>query len=168
MGTAAPELITSGNDDAAGLAEVVSFIEKHEARHGAAPRTSYFLAGAAEGDRVELPAALYEILRQAVHSLQRGQSVSILALDQEITTQQAADMLGLSRPTVVSLIKDGRLPATVPGSVRRKLRLRDVIAYRDQLHEDRSNFITESAAAYDEVGAEEAAGLLAEARKNAQ
>ena len=43
--------------------------------------------------------------------------------DQEISTQQAAEILGLSRPTVVRLIDEGKLDAHVPGTVRRKLRL---------------------------------------------
>lgn len=68
--------------------------------------------------------------------------------DKELTTQQAADILGISRPTVVKLIKDGELPATVPGKVRHKIRLSDLRDYQRRLYERRNAFIAESSEAY--------------------
>jgi excisionase family DNA binding protein len=76
-----------------------------------------------EHDRVELTEQLYEVLKRVAHTLSHGQSISILTRDEEISTQQAAEILGLSRPTVVRLIQDGELHAHAPGAVRRKLRL---------------------------------------------
>ena len=104
--------------DADELARVLSFIEVHEARHGASPEPAFFLSGAGEHDRVELTEQLHAILKQVVQALSHGPSISILARDQEISTQQAAEILGLSRPTVVKLIDEGELPAHVPGAVR--------------------------------------------------
>ena len=49
----------------------------------------------------------------------------------KLTTQQAADLLGISRPTVVRLIRDGALPAERVGN-RHRLLLDDVLAYRDE------------------------------------
>jgi len=112
------------------------------------PVASFYLSGADEHERVELSEELFKILKLAATALERGQSVSILARDQEITTQQAAELLGVSRPTVVRLIDSGRLRAHVPGTVRRKLRLADVLAYRDDLHERRSDFISQSSEEY--------------------
>lgn len=163
MSTAAPEVVTPTAADAAELAEVLSFLQAHEARHGNAPEPRFFLAGADEHDRVELTEQLHGILSQVVQALTRGQSISILTRDREITTQQAAELLGLSRPTVVRLINDGELDATVPGSVRRKLRLSDVLDYRRQLYARRSRFIDESSEAYDDV--DDAAELLDQARR---
>jgi len=164
MSTAAQEVVTPTAADAAELAEVLSFLQAHEARYGNAPEPRFFLAGADEHDRVELTEQLHGILSQVVQALTRGQSISILTRDQEITTQQAAELLGLSRPTVVRLITDGELDATVPGSVRRKLRLSDVLDYRRRLHAQRSRFIDESSEAYD-VDADDAAELLDQARR---
>lgn len=165
MSTAAPEVVTPAAADAADLAEVLSFLQAHEARYGNAPEPRFFLAGADEHDRVELTEQLHEILTQVVQALTRGQSISILTRDREITTQQAAELLGLSRPTVVRLINDGELDATVPGSVRRKLRLSDVLDYRSQLYARRSRFIDESSEAYDDVDVDAAAELLDQARR---
>jgi len=146
------------------LASVLSFLEAHEARHGTAPAPAYFLAGAGEHEQVELTEQLHAILKQVVQALSRGQSISILTRDQEISTQQAAEILGISRPTVVRLINDGELAAHVPGAERRKLRLADVLAYREELRERRNRFITDSAAAYDDADPEDVAELLRQAR----
>lgn len=159
------EVVSPASADADELANVLSFLEAHEARHGSSPTPVFFLSGAGEHDRVELTEQLHAILKQVVQALSRGKSISILTRDQEVSTQQAAEILGLSRPTVVKLIEDGELRAHVPGAVRRKLRLADVLAYREELRARRNQFITESSAAYDEADADEVAGLLEQARR---
>jgi excisionase family DNA binding protein len=165
MSTPAPDVVSPAAADADELAQVLSFIEAHEARHGAVLTPSFFLSGAEQHDRVELTEQIHAILKQVVVALSRGQSISILTRDQEISTQQAADLLGLSRPTVVRLIADGELRAHVPGAERRKLLLADVLAYREQLRARRNQFITESSADYDRAEPDEVAALLAQARK---
>ena len=52
-----------------------------------------------------------------------------------LTTQQAAELLGVSRPTVVKLIDDGKLPAETPGKRRRMVKLDDVLKYRARRRE---------------------------------
>lgn len=165
MSTPAPDLVSPVPADADELAQVLSFIEAHEARYGAILQPSLFLSGAEEHDRVELTEQVHAILKQVVQALSAGQSISILTRDDEISTQQAADILGLSRPTVVRLIEDGELSAYVPGAVRRKLLLANVLAYREQLRARRNQFITESSAAYEEAEPQDTAALLARARK---
>lgn len=92
------------------VAQVHDFMQAHErsGRGPVAPR--YFLAGATPGDRVELPAELYGVLRQVVEALQQGLAVTVAPRTLKLTTQQAADLLGVSRPTVVKLLNDGRIP----------------------------------------------------------
>ncbi|BBA90286.1 MULTISPECIES: helix-turn-helix domain-containing protein [Mycobacterium] len=165
MSSASAEIVNPVPADANGLADVLSFIEAHEARHGTSPEPAFFLSGASEHDRVELTEQLHEVLKRAAHALSHGQSISILTRDQEISTQQAAEILGLSRPTVVRLIQNGELDAHVPGAVRRKLRLADVLAYREELHARRNRFISESSAEFADANAYEVAELLAEAKR---
>ncbi|MBE9403880.1 helix-turn-helix domain-containing protein [Brachybacterium sp. p3-SID1565] len=151
--------------DASG--KLLSFVVAHEQRHGTAPSPSFFLTGADEHDRVELSAELFAILKEAATALQRGQSVSIVARDQEVTTQQAAEILGLSRPTVVKLIDAGEIPARIPGKQRRKLRLKDVLCYRDSLHDRRTDFISDTSSEYDQSTQADIAEALREARDRA-
>jgi excisionase family DNA binding protein len=165
MSATTAEVVSPAPTDVDELAKVLSFIEAHEARHGTSLEPAFFLSGAGEHDRVELTEQLHAILKRVVHALSHGQSISILTRDQEISTQQAAEILGLSRPTVVKLIDEGELSAHVPGAVRRKLRLADVLAYRAELRARRNQFITESSAQYDDADADEIAELLAEARR---
>lgn len=166
MNAEAAEVVSPVPVETDELAKVLSFIEAHEARHGAL-EPAFFLSGAGEHDRVELTEQLHEILKRVVQALSHGQSISILTRDQEISTQQAAEILGLSRPTVVRLIEDGELHAHVPGAVRRKLRLADVLAYREDLRARRNTFITESSTEFGDVDDSEVADLLDEARRQA-
>ena len=164
MSATTAAVVSPAPTDADELAKVLRFIEAHEARHGTFPEPA-FLSGAGEHDRVELTEQLHTILKRVVQALSHGQSISILTRDQEISTQQAAEILGLSRPTVVRLIDEGELSAHVPGAVRRRLRLADVLAYREELRDRRNHFITESSEDYDDTDTAEVAALLAEARR---
>lgn len=87
------------------------------------------------GTETELPNSLYEVLLRAVRELVIGNGVSILPSGMELTTQKAADLLNVSRPHVIALIKRGELPHHKVGTHRR-LRLTDVLTYkarRDQV-----------------------------------
>lgn len=61
--------------------------------------------------------------------MSRGQAVTFAPLGQRLTTQQAADLLGISRPTLIELLETGRIPFETPGRHRR-IRLSDVLDYQ--------------------------------------
>jgi excisionase family DNA binding protein len=77
---------------------------------------------AADGkERTSLPPSIYRVLKDAVKYLQRGRSISIVREDEELTTQLAANFLGMSRPHLVKLLESGALPFHKTGSHRRVL-----------------------------------------------
>lgn len=86
-----------------------------------------------DGTTVTLPPELVELLRLAAAGLASGCAVTVTRHEQTVTTQEAADLLGVSRPTLVRLLDHGVLPYDQPGSHRRLL-LRDVLAFREDRH----------------------------------
>ena len=113
------------------VAQVRSFLAAHAQRHGTAPAPRYLLAGDAEGEQIELPETVYRVLVQVVEALAAGKAVTVTPTEPRLTTQQTADLLGISRPTVVRLIDSGELRAERNGN-RRRLMLSDVLAYRER------------------------------------
>ena len=150
--------------DADQLAKAQRFIEAQESGHSSYPVPFYLACGSDEAGKVELTAPVLAILKQVIQILGHGQSISVLTRGQEISTQQAAAILGVSRPTVVKLIDAGELSARVPGAARRRLHLSEVLAYCDALRSRRDRFIAESAAEYDDAGADDVEDLLEQAR----
>ena len=88
------------------------------------------VVSASAADPVELPEAAIAVLTDALEHLRRGHQVRVIADDEEVTTQAAADLLNVSRPYVVALIDRRELPCRKVGS-RRRLRLADVLTYRE-------------------------------------
>lgn len=83
------------------------------------------------GECLVLPPEVFEVLRGVVEAMAQGQAVTIAPVHQRLTTQEAAELLGVSRPTVVKLLEAGEIPFEQPGRHRR-VRLADVLAYRER------------------------------------
>lgn len=147
------------------LTEAMKLVEPAGFQGGSSPEVLYLRRGSAPEAQVALPEQVRDILSQVLRALSRGQSISIVTREHEISTQQAAEILGVSRPTVVKLIDDGELSAHVPGTVRRRLLLADVLTYRETLRTHRNTFIAESAAGYLDSDPTEVDSLLAQARR---
>lgn len=76
----------------------------------------------------DLPAGIGQLLREALEEMGRGHAVRVLPVAAELTTQEAAEILGISRPTMVRLLDEGRIPSWKVGTHRR-VRLEDVTAF---------------------------------------
>lgn len=111
-------------------AEIFDFLTAHVAKTGAHPEPRFFLSGSESGDQIEIPKDIYEVLVKVVESMRQGLAVTITPRTMTLTTQQAAEMLGISRPTLISLLDEGRIPFERPKNHRR-LRLEDVIAFKE-------------------------------------
>lgn len=136
-------------DDLAGVARVHDFLAAHEATGRQAPVPRYFLAGAATGDQVEIPEEIHRVLLQVIDSMQRGLAVSILPQSKTLTTQQAADLLGISRPTLVKLLDEQKLPFERVGTHRRVL-LVDVMIFRDRRRQEQYEALEEMRSTLDD------------------
>ncbi|MDQ1307967.1 MAG: hypothetical protein QG671_3801 [Actinomycetota bacterium] len=88
----------------------------------------------AEG-AVTMPRVAFELLARVLAHLASGQSVSIVPVDVELTTQQAADLLNVSRPYLIGLLEAGEIQYRKVGTKRRVL-AGSLVEYkrRDDLH----------------------------------
>lgn len=82
-----------------------------------------------KGKKYSLPETIVEPLVLIAQCLIEGKAVSIVPRDQVLTTQQAADFLGISRPTFVSILERGDIPFEKLQRHRR-VKLSDVVEYR--------------------------------------
>lgn len=105
----------------------------------------------AHGEPVDLPEELRDLLVRGVHELRRGNRVSLLSFGRLLTTQQAAELLGMSRPYLVRLLAQNELPCEMVGTHRR-LRLDDVLAYRRARSEHRREILRELSRDADDLG----------------
>lgn len=91
-----------------------------------------------EGEEIELPDELFGVLREVAQALSSGRGISIAPHTAQLSTQEAADFLGISRPTLVKLLEEGEIPFEQSGRRRhRKVRLADVEAYRRRARQSR-------------------------------
>lgn len=115
----------------------------------------YLLVDQAKGKEMELPRALFMVLLEAAKQLAKGNSVSILHYEHELTTQQAADLLQVSRPYLIKLLENGQIPYSHVGSHRR-IRMRDLLEYKKardalrQAHVQEMVRVSEALGLYDE------------------
>ena len=121
-------------EDQDSLAKVFNFLETHAQVRGTTPAPRYLLVGADLNDQVELPEELHRVLLQVVEALQAGLAVNVAPKSTQLTTQQAADLLGISRPTLIALLDDNKIPHTMVGTHRRMM-LDDVLTYRESRKE---------------------------------
>ncbi len=71
------------------------------------------------GENMELPPQLAFIFRQVAEDFSKGKSITLIAHESQMTTQQAADHLGISRPTLIKLLTDFEIPIQAVGRHRR-------------------------------------------------
>lgn len=98
-----------------------------------------------EGEPIEIPGPVAEAFAEVVSIMGRGHAVLIVPQNTELTTGEAAELLGVTRPTVVKLMEDGILPFTRPNSSRRAA-LHDVLAYKQQRSQARRSALDEMTA----------------------
>jgi excisionase family DNA binding protein len=94
---------------------------------------------------------VYDFLRQLLRALERGQAVSIVPYMQELSTLEAAELLGVSRQHLVRVAEAGRIPFHMVGTHRR-MYLRDVLDYKQERDLRRHEILAEMARADVEAG----------------
>jgi excisionase family DNA binding protein len=105
----------------------------------------------ANGEEITIPNSVYKVLRQAVHAMALGKAISIFPQERELTTQQAADFLNVSRPYIIKLLEQGEIPYITVGTHRR-IRFDDLMKYKQQRDAKRSQLLQEMIDISEEAG----------------
>ena len=112
----------------------------------------------ADGEKVELPDAVFRLLKDIVRNMQLGRAIVLIPENQQLTTQRAADLLGVSRPHLIKLLEAGELPYHKAGSHRR-IYLRDFVAYQKRRDAERKRALDRIAKEAYEVGLYDRTGI---------
>ena len=107
------------------------------AKYADADRVHMTMRGSnGESDELVLPGHVLQMLLTVLSEMSQGNAISLIPRHQELSTQEAASILNVSRPFLVGLLENAEIPHHKVGSHRR-VRLEDVLAYKERLDEQR-------------------------------
>lgn len=104
-----------------------------------------------DGSELVLPKAATRLLGYILTEMSQGNAVTIIPLHAELTTQEAADLLHISRPHLIKLLTAKKLPFHMAGSHRR-IKFNDLRAYENEVEKTRREAMQELANQAQELG----------------
>ena len=133
---------TPSDEDKALAAESIRRLSRHVRK----PHKLTLQVKGQKGPEAELvlSAGAVQLLGTILTEIARGNSVAAVAVQAELTTQQAADLLNVSRPYLIKLLDQGKIPHHKSGSHRR-VALRDVLDYKRKVDQHREAVLAELA-----------------------
>ena len=98
------------------------------------------------GDKkeIELPKKAVQLLINILEEMAAGHIVQVMPIQTELSTQEAADLLNVSRPYLVSLLEQNKIPHRKVGT-KRRVRAEDVLAYKAEIENKRLSVLNELA-----------------------
>jgi excisionase family DNA binding protein len=103
------------------------------------------------GGTIKLPAAAVALLVRILEEMARGNAVTLIPVHAELTTQEAADMLNVSRPSLIQLLEEGKIEYRKVGTHRR-VRFEALMKYKRRADANRRAVLEELAAYDQELG----------------
>lgn len=101
-------------------------------------------------ETVEIPSSAFRLLTDILNQMAMGNAITLIPIHAELTTQQAADILNVSRPFVIKLIEESKLPCRMVGSHRRVL-FKDLMDYKHKVDQERLKILDELVAQAQEL-----------------
>ena len=92
--------------------------------------------------KIVLPAYALKILSDILTQMSKGNAVTIVPLHAELTTQEAAEILNVSRPFIIKLLEDGKISYKMVGT-RRKILFKNVMLYKETMYRARLKTLDE-------------------------
>ena len=134
----------------AGVAKETSRLLASRLKKGA-PMQLRILDDDAAQATVKLPAPAVAMLLRVLEEMARGNAVTIIPVHAELTTQEAADMLNISRPSLIQLLDEGKIEFRRVGTHRR-VRFEALMEYKRQADTERRKVLKQLAAYDQELG----------------
>jgi excisionase family DNA binding protein len=133
-------------------ATAAAALRSYLSSHPSAPTRLRLEAAEAESEtRVVVPEAAFMLLVAMLEELARGHTLAMAPIEEELTTQQAADLLTVSRPYLIGLLEEGKIPFRRVGN-RRKLSLVDLLEFKRRDEERREKVLDQLTAEAQEMG----------------
>jgi len=104
-----------------------------------------------KGEAVTVPASAVRLFLQVLSEMSQGNAVTLIPTRAELTTQQAADLLNVSRPYLAKLLDEEKIPSRAVGRYRR-VRFDDLMAYKGKDDEARARVLDQLTAEAQELG----------------
>jgi len=102
-------------------------------------------------ETLRLPKAVGDLLYHILTEMAQGNAVTVIPVHAELTTQEAADFLNVSRPYLIRLLEEGKLPFSMVGTHRR-VKFSDLATFRKKSDDERRKVMEELAAQAQELG----------------
>ncbi|KAF0244287.1 MAG: DNA binding domain protein excisionase [Planctomycetota bacterium] len=102
-------------------------------------------------ETIALPASAVRLLIEILAEMAEGNSVTLIPIHAELTTQQAADLLGVSRPFLISMLEEHKLPFRKVGTHRRVL-FQDLMKFKNAIDKSRKTVLDKLASEAQDLG----------------
>lgn len=144
------ETVTPSEADAQLARESGRLLATHDLGQQAGVRIR-LIANGGETEAVSVPATALRLFVHLLNEMSEGNSVTLIPTHAELTTQQAANLLKVSRPYVVKLLAEGKIPSRSVGKYRR-VRFDDLMSYKRKDDEARAKVLDQLMAEAQELG----------------
>lgn len=146
-----PETITPTPDDSILARESSRLLARYVAAKPNKPLRVQIQSEDNSDEVVSIPASAFRLLSDILSQMAEGNAVTLIPVHAELTTQQAADILNVSRPFLVEQLEKNVIPFRKVGSHRRIL-FKDLMAYKEAMDRSRLKVLDELAAQAQELG----------------